>query len=222
MLSINVGLRDDCVSKPIGMCLLQSGNIVIASTGEHMVKIFTPEGRFVRQVHPPKHPFVRPTDMVTLLSGQFVVRDNTRVQVFSDDGEFIKNMWQDKGKDMCYGLAQDKEGRLITIMESSRPKRTELLFFDLDSGELVKKIEMEDIITNKALSKCRFLTYQLGNLYITDLGLDCVYILDQCTNNVKVLMPKNWFSYIDITYFLRFLVVLDLVLGSSLILQAWW
>merc|ERR1719193_1262960 len=106
--------------------------------------------------------------MVTLQSGQFVVRDNTRVQ------------------DMCYGLAQDEEGRLITIMESWRPRRTDLLFFDLVTGELVKKIEMEDIITNRDMSKCRFLAYQLGKLFITDLGLDCVYILDPRTNNAKV------------------------------------
>ena len=48
------------------------------------------------------------------------------------------------------------------------------------------RIEMEDIIANKAMSKCRFLTYQLGKLYITDLGLDCVYVLDPVTNTVKV------------------------------------
>jgi len=186
MLSINVGLKDDCVWKAIGMCLLHNGNIVVASTGEQKVKIFTPEGKFVKQVCSPEKPFDRPTDMVTLQSGQFVVRDSTRVQVFSDNGEFVKNMWQDRGKDMCYGLAQDKEGRLITIMESRRPRTTNLLFFDLGTGELVKKIEMEDIITNKAMSKCRFLTYQLGKLFITDLGLDCVYILDPRTNNAKV------------------------------------
>ena len=50
----------------------------------------------------------------------------------------------------------------------------------------MKKIKMADIIPNKAMSKCRFLTYQLGKLYITDLGLDCVYILDPSTVNTKV------------------------------------
>merc|ERR1711909_118532 len=41
-------------------------------------------------------------------------------------------------------------------------------------------------IPNRSMSKCRFLTYQLGKLYITDLGLDCVYILDPNTVNTKV------------------------------------
>jgi len=186
MLSIEEGVKQECLHKPIGMCLLPNGNIAVASTFEGKVKIFTQEGKFLSQVVSPEPPFDRPSDMVTLQSGQFVVRDNSRVQVFSANGNFMKNMWQDKGHDKCYGLAQDNEGRLVTIMESRRPRKTDLLFFDLDTGKLVKKIEMEDIITNKAMSKCRFLTYELGKLYITDLGLDCVYILDPNTINAKV------------------------------------
>jgi len=186
MLSIEEGAKEDSLHKPIGMCLLQDGNIVVASTFEDKVKIFTPTGKFVSLVTSPKPTFDRPSDMVTLQSGQFVVRDNSRVQVFSASGVFTKNMMQNRGQDKCYGLAQDKEGRLITIMESRRPRKTDLLFFDLDTGDLVKKIEMEEIIANMAMSKCRFLTYQLGKLYITDLGLDCVYILDPITINAKV------------------------------------
>jgi len=168
------------------MCLLLDGNLAVASTFEGKVKIFNSEGKFVTEVISPEPPFDRPSDMVTLNSGQFVVRDNTRVQVFTANGIFIKNMWEDKGKDKCYGLAQDMEGRLVTIMESRNPRKTDLLFFNLGTGELVKKIDMADIIPNKAMSKCRFLTYQLGKLYITDLGLDCVYILDPSTVNTKV------------------------------------
>ena len=45
---------------------------------------------------------------------------------------------------------------------------------------------MEDIIANKAMSKCRFLTYQLGKLFFTDFDLDCVYVLDFITINAKL------------------------------------
>merc|ERR1719431_1860563 len=186
MLSIEEGVKKESLHKPIGMCVLLDGNIAVASTFENKVKIFTSEGKFVAEVISPEPPFDRPSDMVTLHSGEFVVRDNTRVQVFSANGNFIKNMWQDKGHNKCYGLAQDMEGRLVTIMESRRPRKTDLLFFNHGTGELVKKIEMDDIIPNKPMSKCRFLTYQLGKLYITDLGLDCVYILDPNTVNTKV------------------------------------
>jgi len=186
MLSIEEGVKKESLHKPIGMCVLLDGNIAVASTFENKVKIFTSEGKYVTEVISPEPPFDRPSDMVTLHSGDFVVRDNTRVQVFSASGNFMKNMWQDRGHDKCYGLAQDMEGRLVTIMESKRPRKTDLLFFNLGTGELVKKIEMDDIIPNKPMSKCRFLTYQLGKLYITDLGLDCVYILDPMTVNTKV------------------------------------
>merc|ERR1712179_711974 len=87
------------------------GNIVVASTGEQKVKIFTPEGKFVKQVCSPEKPLDRPTDMVTLQSGQFVVRDSTRVQVFSDNGEFMKNMRQD---DSLRSWSLEGQGRLTS------------------------------------------------------------------------------------------------------------
>ena len=180
------GTKQDSVCKPIGMCLLQNKNIVVSSTFDDKVKMFSPAGKFLSLVSTLQAPFTRPTDMVTLHSGQFVVRDDNKVMVFSSDGEYLRIIWQDKGPVKCYGLAQDKEDRLVTIMETKRPRRTDLLFFDLQTGKLTKKIEMEDIISDKTRSKCRFLTYQLDKLYITDLGLDCVYILDPATTNVKV------------------------------------
>jgi len=185
MLSIEEGGKTDSLHKPIGMCLLHNGNIVVASTFEDKVKMFSPSGQFIDLISS-TFPFTRPSDMVTLMTGQFVVRDDTRVQVFSQAGNFMRTLWEDKGKDKCYGLAQDKEGRLVTIMETRRPRKTDLLFFDIDTGDLTRKIEMDDIIANKAGSKCRFLTYQLGKLYITDLGLDCVYILDPANISVKM------------------------------------
>eukprot|EP00092_Neocalanus_flemingeri_P024192 GFUD01026239.1.p1 GENE.GFUD01026239.1~~GFUD01026239.1.p1 ORF type:complete len:658 (+),score=221.85 GFUD01026239.1:86-2059(+) len=186
MLSIEEGTKPDSLHKPIGMCLLQNGNIVVASTFEDKVKMFSPTGKFLTLVSSSESRFMRPSDMVTLQSGQFVVRDNNRVQVFSHTGTYLRTLWQDNGHDKCYGLAQDKEGRLVTIMDTRRQKKTDLLFFDLDTGKLARKIEMDDIITDKSRSKCRFLTYELGKLYITDLGLDCVYVLDPTTISVKV------------------------------------
>ena len=61
------------------------------------------------------------------------------------------------------------------------------LVVSLQSSSLCKSEETYslDIIFAKARSKCMFLTYQLDKLYITDLGLDCVYILDPSTISVK-------------------------------------
>ena len=51
-------------------------------------------------------------------------------------------------------------------------------------GKLVKKMTLEDIVPDKANSKCRFLTFQGGNLYITDLGLNMVYVINAKTYDV--------------------------------------
>eukprot|EP00092_Neocalanus_flemingeri_P030596 GFUD01033220.1.p1 GENE.GFUD01033220.1~~GFUD01033220.1.p1 ORF type:complete len:644 (+),score=221.26 GFUD01033220.1:60-1991(+) len=186
MLSLQAGAKPDSVFKPIGLCILHNRNIVVSSTFNDKVKIFSPSGQFLSLVTIPQSNFTRPTDMVTLHSGQFAVRDDNKVMVFTSEGGYMKTLWQDRGQVKCFGLAQNKEDMLITIMETMRPRRTDLLFFDLKTGELSRKIEMNDIISDKTRSKCRFLTYQLDKLYITDLGLDCVYILDPVTVSVKV------------------------------------
>lgn len=186
VFSIETGSKPGNICKPIGMCVLHNKNIVVATTFDDKVRMFSPSGTFLSFVTLSNAPFSRPTDMLTLHSGEFVVRDDNKVTVLTEEGKFLRTLWQDKGHVKCYGLAQDKEDRVITIMCNRSQRRTELLFFDLASGELVKKIDMEDIIAEKDKSKCRFLTYQLGKLYITDLGLDCVYVLDPVTNTVKV------------------------------------
>ena len=102
-------------------------------------------------------------------------------------------------------MTGDKTGQLVTINEKketawSRGKgkrdelkaadggagETNLLFFDVETGHLVKRMEMADIIKVMHRSKCRFLTSWQGKLLITDLGMDCVYTLDLDTNWVAV------------------------------------
>ena len=63
---------------------------------------------------------------------------------------------------------------------------TDLLFLDLETWQLVNKIELTEIIKNHQQSKCRFLRCWQGKLLITDLGLNCVYTLDPVTRGVTV------------------------------------
>ena len=51
--------------------------------------------------------------------------------------------------------------------------------------------EMEDIILDNAWSKCRFLTYHLNKLYITDLGLDWGHFGSYLSRG-KYLTPVNY------------------------------
>jgi len=66
-------------------------------------------------------------------------------------------------------------------------EESDLLFFNLTTGCLVKRVELGEVIADKERSKCRFLTRGLkGSLVITDLGMDRVYILDLVTKGVSM------------------------------------
>ena len=46
------------------------------------------------------------------------------------------------------------------------------------SGKIVKRIELDDVISIPSKSECRFLHYSNGKLFIVDLGLDIVYVIN--------------------------------------------
>ena len=122
------------------------------------------------------------------------MRDDQKLRRFCPEGSFISAIWQgEQRSSKSYGLAEDDEGRLVSITKSGRD--TDLLFFNVADGKLVKKMTLEDIVPDKANSKCRFLTVQGGNLYITDLGLNMVYVINAKTYNViqvPVTMSHNF------------------------------
>jgi len=178
---------------PIGMCILKNSNIAVASTFQDQVKIFDSNGRFLKSIRP-GIPFEHPSDMITLRSGHFAVRDNSSIQIFSEEGVFLKSidsMYINK----CFGLAEDKSGFLVTINENKAKKQwgkknhvenskfgtaqgdADLLFFNIETGKLKRKVAL-DLIQDKQRSKCRFLALSNNKAYITDLGLDCIYILN--------------------------------------------
>jgi hypothetical protein len=153
----------------------------VASTFEDQVKIFSSSGKFVKQVKPGT-PFNLPSDMLTLRSGGFVVRDDASIQFFTVEGNYIRAL-DTTHINKCYGMTEDETGLLVTINENKgtawrRGKgkkeeskiadegtaigETDLLFFDVETGHLVKRMEMADIIKDKQSSKCRFLTSWQG------------------------------------------------------------
>jgi len=186
-------IRNDKVSqttvfRPIGICLLPDKRVVVASTFEDKVNMFSPSGQFLKQLVPGerKEAFKHPSDMVTLSSGDFVVRDNNAIRFFNNMGDFIMTLNCDQ-VNRSYGLAEDGNGLLVIINERGGSRvETDLLFFEVKTGELVKRIELSDVIKDKKVSKCRFLTSALGKLYISDLGQDCVYTLDPETRDTTV------------------------------------
>ena len=187
LFSIKDGEGDDELKNPIGLCLLNNGTLVVASTRGDKVKMFAANGKLATTVTLPSTSFSRPSDMTALSNGNFVVRDNKGIHEFGGDGTFLRHLSAgrvDRGT-KCFGLAQDEEGRLVTVVETW--PSSALLFIDLKKDEVVVK---RDLVKERVGgSKCRFLSHSQGKLYVTDLGLNKIYVVDAksgvCERTIK-------------------------------------
>jgi hypothetical protein len=173
--------------------------VVVSSTFENKVKMFTGQtGRLLREVEaePGGRGFSRPSDMAALAAGGFAVRDRVAIRCYDPAGRFQHRL-DPLYLDQFFGLAEDNDGHIVTINENkgragvareggTRPGEVDLLFFSLATGQLVRRVELADVIADQRRSKCRFLTWGRGSLVITDLGLDTVYMLDPATKAVTV------------------------------------
>jgi len=169
---------DRGASRPIGICLLPSvGKFVVAATGENRVKMYHMEsGKFYKEIS--SFNFKRPSDMVSLRNGSFVLRDRSNILMFDNDGNFLETIWstESTGKS-CYGLAENDENQLVCLMENKGIPI--LAFYDINLRKIVRKECLEKFIGDSRRSKCRFLTYASGNYFITDNGCDKVYMLKE-------------------------------------------
>merc|ERR1719203_2413887 len=153
-------LRIDDVKGPIGISVLKNKNILISSSWDNSVKMFNPSGEMMALIES-RRSFKRPSDMSSLSTGGFVVRDDVGLQVFTEEGFFIKEI----GKceiDKCYGVGQDDEGLIVTIngvkasehsVPGSKGKggitdvgETDIFYIDRESGSVITKYELVDII----------------------------------------------------------------------------
>merc|ERR1719233_2408628 len=108
----------ESIHGPIGICLLQDKCVVVSSTFEDQVKMFTGCGQFLRMVEAePGRGFKHPSDMVALRGGGFAVRDQLTVRCYDRVGRFQRRL-DPTFLDRFYGLAEDNEGRLVTINEN--------------------------------------------------------------------------------------------------------
>ena len=64
---------------------------------------------------------------------------------------------------------------------------TDILVISVDSGHIVEQIQLEDIITDKKNSQCKFLHCDGVRLYISDLGLNVVYVMELIGENEGVV-----------------------------------
>ena len=171
------------VKSPMGLCVLNHSFVVASGFQDNRVWMVGPDGD-KKELFNGRYPFLKPSDMVALRNGKFAIRGQSCVVTMDGEGKKIRNIWEGKGGMTSFGLAQNDEGHLVCLQETRA--HTFLTFFDSDNGKRIRSIEITDIIRDKARSKCRFLTYSKGHLYITDLGLDRIYIVNEKTGDARI------------------------------------
>ena len=182
------------IKAPIGIAMLTDNEtLLVASREDNTVYMYSREGKCLGQVRG-NRAFSNPTDILVMKSGHFIVRDGEGLQMFSHCGEFVCRIGE-MYKDSYFGVTED-EFNIITINCNNKaekikdedlnaknvtePGHTDVFFFDKESRQLVRKMEMDDLIRGQTDSFCRQVVYDTNEdrLYILDKGQNrifCVY-----------------------------------------------
>merc|ERR1740137_93525 len=192
---------------PIGVTVLADGSLAVVCRGGNCVSRYSMGGEFLGNIMPGRE-FVKPSDILTLASGEVAVRDERGIQLFDGHLQFVQFV-AEEWIDRCFGLAEDDEGRIITIncnancveslVKITNSGCTDVFFIDVASNKVIKRIEMVDLIEDSVellkiqpeMSACRFLAYHSNKLYVVDMGLDCVFILNKDGTESELLGSRG-------------------------------
>ena len=173
--------RDD-IDNPMGLCV-PTDNFFVSSKSESRVLMFNLSGKLQKELQNGREGFNKPSDMVALRNGTFAIRSNSYVVTMDSQGKKINTIWEGKGGMKCFGLAQDDAGNLACLHETRN--QTFLKLFDPGNGKEKQNIDITDIIQDRSRTLCRFLTYKKGRFYVTDLGMDKIYVVDEKTGEAR-------------------------------------
>ena len=141
------------VTSPTGVTVLPGGAVAIVNRKENCVKVYNREGVPLPSPFRGHRGFDKPTDILKLSSGKIAVRDQEGIQLFSEEGDFIRHVGSEH-QNKYFGLAEDDKGNIITINDCSKaagpgsmtaPGQTDVFYFNEDNL-LVKHVQMVDII----------------------------------------------------------------------------
>ena len=188
-LKTNVVLDD--LNGPVGVSILHDNTLAVVCRNSNTVLKLSRDGDHLRTIKS-RRPFSRPTDIFVMDSGEFIIRDSVGLQIFSKDG-LNANTIGEKHANNYIGVTEDEE-HIITINRNTASIRsrgkltkhgeTDLFFFDKKTKELVKRVELVDVIEAantdpQKSSACGSLFYDSNSkkLFITDSVLNQVYCL---------------------------------------------
>uniref|UniRef100_A0A8W8IIF4 Tripartite motif-containing protein 2 n=1 Tax=Magallana gigas TaxID=29159 RepID=A0A8W8IIF4_MAGGI len=149
---------EEIMKFPIGVTTNSMGEVLVGDTGNHVVRVYNSEGKYLRDIGKEMY-MKRPSAIVVNHKDEVFVKDDVAVFAFKADGTFIRTIA--KGKlGHPFGLALTPDGYL--------------------DGSRVDSFPFAHLCNPKApgSSKCRFLAVQAERLIVSDLGTSFIYISD--------------------------------------------
>jgi len=172
-----------CVQGAVGMALLDNGLLVTVMQESGQVELWDKEARCIKTVVYERE-FKRPSDVVSLPRTGFAVLEENGILIFDMNGDFSKHI-NIAVLDTPLGMTLD-EGEVLVIINKCLPGdqgiltiqgETDLFYLDISQGNVVKRVQMVDIIDDASHSRCQSLCIFNEKLHIVDNGLDCIYSL---------------------------------------------
>ena len=155
------------VADPTGLTKLEDGSILVCSTGTNSVIRWSQQSTTQIKIGPSRE-FLNPTDVLACNSGEVVIADSRGLHLFDSSLVYVKSL---NNNEKCCGVAEDDEGRLLTINHEGEGK-AKVLFIDKETGKLVKQIDMEGIIK----AAIEHLKDELSDLICDNLVSQCISV----------------------------------------------
>ncbi len=158
--------------EPIDIAMNLDDNVVVADNGIGSVLIFETSGKLLQTIGSrgnARGQFKDISAVTVAPSGDIIVADS-RIQVFSPTGEFLREIYgQGKGKGRYGGLVCDNHGFLLATR--TEKARSFIQVFNLDTGSLYSVIDSHGC---KMKRPTGLAVMQDRHLVVVDIGNDCV------------------------------------------------
>ncbi|XP_052099003.1 uncharacterized protein LOC127733727 [Mytilus californianus] len=171
-----IGGKDLGFHFPIGVTTSSKGDVIVADTGNHLVKIFTADSKLKLTIGTMLKPAMqRPSAVVVNERNELFVKDDKCIRMFDlERGAIIRQMGIGQ-LSQPYGLSMTPDKNLLTLDVDKRNPR--IVIFSQE-GELVNSFPYTPLQGRIPQTRCRFLDVGKSTLVVSDLGRHEIYVTD--------------------------------------------
>ncbi|BFY98623.1 hypothetical protein BsWGS_01663 [Bradybaena similaris] len=172
------GGRYTSFNHPTGVTVTINGYVVVADTGNHLVKIMDNNNLVQIIGQNDGVLFVRPSAVVTDTEGNIYVKDDRSVQIFDGSGKLLDTVGKSRfGRPYGLALAKYKSEPILVLIGSERGET--VVFHYFIKGKKLKSYTYRPAEEfSSPNSKLRFLAVHDGVMLVSDLGASCMYLSD--------------------------------------------